>query len=120
MIRTRARGRGVGIKVCDRIGRSKPSVTARLSPGALWVRQAGRARTRTDTDTHTRADAHTGTAGILTLSVIDTGLDLENHCHSSLRRSNSHIISHKGKRDGGNKRKKKRRWRRRMERERGR
>lgn len=28
-----------GIKVCDRIGRSKPSVTARLSPGGLWVRR---------------------------------------------------------------------------------
>lgn len=53
---------------------------------------------------HARADTDLLTHGwYLTLSVIDTGLDLENHCHSSLRRSNSHIISHKGKRDGGNK-----------------
>lgn len=64
---------------------------------------------------HARADTDLLTHGwYLTLSVIDTGLDLENHCHSSLRRSNSHIISHKGKRDGGNKKKGQRRraWRR--------
>lgn len=68
--------------------------------------KTGRIHTRTDTHTfmHARADTDLLTHGwYLTLSVIDTGLDLENHCHSSLRRSNSHIISHKGKRDGGNK-----------------
>lgn len=52
--------------------------------------------------TYTLVRAHTQ-AWYLTRSVIDTGLDLENHCHSSLCRSNSHIISHKGKRDGENK-----------------
>lgn len=68
--------------------------------------KTGHIHTRTDTHTfmHARADTDLLTHGwYLTLSVIDTGLDLENHCHSSLRRSNSHIISHKGKRDGGNK-----------------
>lgn len=53
---------------------------------------------------HTCTDTQTHSWGwYLTVSVIDTGLDLENHCHSSLGRSNSHIISHKGKRDGENK-----------------
>lgn len=60
-------------------------------------------KTGTYTLVQTHRCAHTQ-AWYLTRSVIDTGLDLENHCHSSLCRSNSHIISHKGKRDGGNKR----------------
>ena len=34
------------------------------------------------------------------LSVIDTGLDLENYCHSSLCRSNKNIIPHKRERGG--------------------
>lgn len=80
----------LGIKVCDRIGRSKPSVTAWLSQGCYGLDRA-----------HTHARRHTRRS-YLTQSVIDTGLDLENHCHSSLCRSNSYIISHKGKRDGGN------------------